>query len=526
MSLIHPRSPGFLASAPVWPHDPSDERAWTSGPSYQTASGVTVDYATALRVSCIFQGVRLIGNTIGSMPIRVLRDLGDDRKEPLRDHYLRRLLRKRPNSWQTAQSFRATLTAWSILWGYGIAEIKAGARGAFDELWPIEPEWITPERIRGTNRLRFVVSEPGEPTRTLLQDEVFRIDGFGLHAHLGESVLKLAREAIALWISHEKFEALYFGQGAKPSVWLQVPSQTIMSPEAYLRIKENVQKRYGGWHDVHKVGIVEQGITVKETGFTARDSQMREAKRDLVEEMARFLNITPQLLMLIDEPTHSSAEVFNQQVIDYTFMPHAVAWEQSAERDLLFEGQDDDIYIKHVFDSLLRGKTLERAQAYASFIMNGVLSQNECRIMEDRDPWPGLDEPRRSANQDIGKDPGAEDEPPPRRQKGRPKDEAAAPRQFVLVAEANASRVVRRELAALRDQGAKHASDPEGWAAWLEKFYADHQGVVAEALQLPPLLSRRYVESHREALKAGGLAAAERWEKEAVDELTALALAA
>jgi hypothetical protein len=223
--------------------------------------------------------------------------------------------------------------------------------------------------------------------------------------------------------------------------------------------------------------------------------------------------------------------VFSQQVIDYTFMPDAVAWEQSARRDLLFE-HEDDLFIKHIFDSLLRGKTLERAQAYAQFIMNGVMSENECRIREDLDPWPGLDEPRRSVNQDRGADPvGSEDgdEPPPpkRKKKGESEEEASTvPRQFFLMAEANAARVVRRELAALRDQGAKHASDPAGWATWLEKFYADHQAVVAEALQLRPLESRRYADAHRDALKMEGLAAAAAWEVEAVKELIALAVAA
>lgn len=497
---------------------------------YQTASGITVDSVTAFQVSCIFHGARLYGETLGAFPLRLMRELGQGRKEEVIGDQRRRLLRTQPNTWQTAQQFRETMTAWALLYPVAIAEIKPGPSGAFDQLWPIEPSWVTPEQIKSTKKLRFIVDEPGEARRVLLQDEVFRIEGFGMHSCLGESVLKLAREAIGLWLSHQKFQGLYFGQGAHPSVWLQVPGQTVLDPAAYLRIKTNIQGRYGGMHDVHKVGIVEQGITVKETGWNAKDSQMTEAKRELVEDIARWLNLPTQFFMLTQEPTHSSAEVFGQQAVTYSFMPWATRWESCAKRDLFFP-EEDDLYFKHVFDAHLRGKTLERAQAYAQFIMNGVMSENECRIREDLDPWPGLDEPRRSANQDRGEDPNEDEDPPPpparKRKAAEPEEEASTvPRQFVLMAEANAARVVRRELAALRDQGAKHASDPQGWAAWLEKFYADHQGVVAEALQLRPLESRRYAEAHRDALKVGGLAAAVSWEVEAVKQLIALAVAA
>jgi HK97 family phage portal protein len=530
MSLFHSGSRGFFATGPTWPHDPNDERAWGGGPYYQTTSGVTIDYPTALRVSCIFQGVRLIGQTIGSLPVRVLRDLGGGRKEEARDHVVRRLMMKRPNSWQTPKQFRETLTAWSILWGMGLAEIRPGPSGAFEELWPIEPSWITPEKIRGTNRLRFVVDEPGEARRVLVQDQVFRLDGFGLSSCIGESVLKLAREAIGLWISHEKFQGLYFSQGAKPSVWITHPGK--LGAEAYLRMKTDIQGKYGGWHNAQKVALLEENQTVKETGWNLEQSQAVEAKKALVEEMARFMNLSPQFFMLVDEPTHASAEVFNQQVIDYTFLPHAVAWEQSVGRDLLFE-EEDDIYVKHIFDALLRGSTLERAQAYAQFVMNGILSENECRIREDLDPRPGLDEPRRSVNQDRGAAPGGSGSNPPpasppaparKKKKGKGAAIATVPTRYLLMAENDAARVVRRELQAISDKGAKHASDPAAWASWVDDFYRGHETMVAEAMQLPPMLSRRYVEKHRDALKERGLSAAETWERDAVEELKELAV--
>ena len=51
--------------------DPADERFWTPGPATATsATGVPVSPRVALQSSCIFQGVRLISETIGSLPLR------------------------------------------------------------------------------------------------------------------------------------------------------------------------------------------------------------------------------------------------------------------------------------------------------------------------------------------------------------------------------------------------------------------------------------------------------------------------
>jgi hypothetical protein len=90
------------------------------------------------------------------------------------------------------------------------------------------------------------------------------------------------------------------------------------------------------------------------------------------------------------------------------------------------------------------------------------------------------------------------------------------------MAQSGAARIVRRELAAIADKGAKHASNPTAWAEWLDEFYAAHQKLVAETLQLPPLVTRGYAERHRDALRAGGLSAAEGWGTRAIDELVAL----
>jgi hypothetical protein len=92
-----------------------------------------------------------------------------------------------------------------------------------------------------------------------------------------------------------------------------------------------------------------------------------------------------------------------------------------------------------------------------------------------------------------------------------------------LIAEGAARRVVRKEIAAIRDRAVKLAGKTEAWAAFVAEFYDAHAALVAETLQLEPALARAYANRHREQLLAEGLAVLERWDAAATRELTALA---
>ena len=192
-------------------------------------------------------------------------------------------------------------------------------------------------------RIRCVVNEPGKPQRTLVQEQLFRLQGLAINEiPVGENVIRLAREAIGLWLAQEKFSALFFGQGARPSVWMQVPGK--LSDAAYSRLKEQSAARYAGLANMHRIGLAEQGSTIKEVGFSAKDSQLTESRDGQVQEIARWLNIPEHMLRTGKQPTFASVEQFGQEFIDITLRPWAVRWEQSADRDLVFE---DDIVLRH-----------------------------------------------------------------------------------------------------------------------------------------------------------------------------------
>ncbi len=409
---------GLLASlassilAPRAAGDPTDERYWNRDlASALSSTGLTVTPRQALQVSAIFQGVRLISETIGALPLIVYRESENGDKARAKDHQLWRTLRRFPNAWQTGQQFRETMTAWAILYPGAYAEIVPGPGGPVDQLVPLEPATVTVQQLAGSRRIRLIIREPGQPERALVQDQVFRINGLGIaNLTVSENVVILAREAIGLWLAQEKFSALFFGQGARPSVWMQVPKK--LSDEAFKRISEQSQARYAGLHNMHRIGLAEEGSTIKEVGFSAKDSQLTEARDAQVLEIARWLNIPEHMLRAGKSPTYASIYQNAQEFKDYTLLPWARRWEQSCERDLIY---DDDVYVEHLFDGLLRGNVTERAQAQAIYVTNGVMTRNEVRRQENLNHLDGLDEPLTPLNMERTGAPGTGQTSPTRR---------------------------------------------------------------------------------------------------------------
>ncbi len=487
--------------------DRSDERLWNSGVSYHSSTGIAVTPSLALRTSCVFQGVRLYAEGLASLPVKLYREGADGAKEPAKDNALFPVLRKRPNGWQTAQQWREMMTAFAVLWGMGASEIRPGPRGAVDELIPIHPDWIQVEQL-ASRRFRYVVNEPNFPQRILVQEQVFRLEGLGIDNKLPFNLLSLAREAVGKWLALERFGSLFFGQGAKPSVWLEHPAT--LSDPAYDKLMASVQNKYGGLNKMHKVFIAEEGLKVKETGFNARDSQMTEAIESQVHEIARWMNIPVHMFRAGQQPTFASIEAFAREWVDISLRPWATRWEGTIARDLIWE---EDVYAELLFDAILRGDTASRFAAYAVGIVNGFMTRNEARARENMSPLDGLDEPVLQLN--VGRSdgaPAAPNGPLPKEQPAqapppspRKKDGAA------LVTMASAQRVIRRESAELGNKAAKYAAKPEAWAEFVGEFYARHAEYVADAMQLPPLLVRRYIESHRSAVLLGGVSAIARW---------------
>lgn len=465
-----------------------------------------------------------------SLPFGLFRERKDGGFDPESDLFLNPVFKDRANPWQTPQQWRGVTTARALLYPETISEKKVGRNGL--ELWPIDPEHVSKTEQLDDGTLRWTIQEPMKPSRVLVQDQVFRLTGFGTHSTMGADLLRLARETMGLWLAKEKFGSLYFAQGAKGSVWIQLPAtQQALSDPAFARLQATTEQRYSGFSSFHKAFVLEGGATVKETGNSARDAQLTEFSESLVFECARWLNMPAHMLRAGKQPTFASIAQFASEFIYITMMPWFRRWAEQVKFDLIAKPA---VVARYNLDELLRGDMVERANANAIYIQNGVKAQNEVRISEGMNPYPDptMNKPARSTNQGHpldgkGAAPIAPEQVPP----PAPKKKKAPPAQGAtfreqLYARQAAERTVNKETQRVRSLATKHAGNSEAWLAAVDAFYAEHSTFVAETMLVPPPVARLWTSQQLGKVRSGGLAAVETWEEESVERLTGLALKA
>ena len=190
------------AYSPIHPRDPGIARLF--GGAKNTKSGVRVDDETALSATAMFAGVRFIAENMATVPLKIFERVGRG-SEPLRDDPRWRLLQNRPNPEQTAVEFREMVTGFVVTNGNGYAEIVEGAGGIAEELWPLVPWRVRPERSK-SGALTYLIRRPGDDREVSLPPErILHFRGFSRNGVLGVDVIEQMKESIGVTIAADVY---------------------------------------------------------------------------------------------------------------------------------------------------------------------------------------------------------------------------------------------------------------------------------------------------------------------------------
>jgi hypothetical protein len=290
--------------------------------------------------------------------------------------------------------------------------------------------------------------------------------------------------------------------------------------------KEQKQELLNSWRERANKVVILEGLEYQQLGMTGRDMQFIEGRKFSVADIARFFRVPPHMIGDVDGSTSWGTGIEQQTMgfVNFTLMPWLEAFTQALDRDVIPE---EHFFVEFLLDALLRPDTLQRYQAYGIGIMNGVLAENEARVRENLKPWPGLWEPRRSANQDRGGNPDGprQDVPPPapRRFDEDDEDEAAADRAW-KIALASADRIVRREVAVIRKWAPRFADDAS-LRKWAAEFSAAHVDELVQALALDTVVARKYCADLCAAIVSGRGEFSDEYERNQPAALARLAFA-
>ena len=374
----------FLGQALERRTDDTPLLQWARGALVSIAgtTGRIVTEQTALSVGPVYACVRILAETLASMPLDLYLRTPHG-KVKATDDPLYWILHDLPNPEVTSYELRNALMGHLILWGNAYAEIQRNKVGDVIGLWPLLPNRMQRIDRDETNRLRYWYRLPDGKGLILKGahagglSQVLHIRGLAFDAIRGYSPMRLLRDSVGLTQALEEFGSRFFGNSALPGGILQ--SKGRLTDKQIDSLKQRWEEAHRGLTQAHRVAILEDGFTWQQLAVNPDNAQFIQSRLYQLRDTARIFRISPHLLQDLERASFSNIEQLSIEFIRYTMKPWTTNWTQALARDVIGVRNLETRFAAFDPSEFLQGDLRSVMAAYAQAIQWGVYSPDDVR---------------------------------------------------------------------------------------------------------------------------------------------------
>ena len=355
------------------------------GSSAISYAGRNVTSASAAGLPAVGAAIRIISETIASLPMIVYQRDGEQRDRAIAAPQWK-LLHDQPNAEQSPYDFFSDIAASIESCGNAFVQ-KIKSKGRVVELIPIDPDMVQVYRDRGTAQKVFDVRINGKVRRGLTTTDILHVRGFTLQGGIaGISPIQEHRQALGNAIALQEYQGRFFSNDATPGLVIKTPG-TLSSTQAK-QVLQVWADTHGGLGNAHRPAILANGAELQR--IPAMDSEWAETHKLGIADVARIYRLPLWALAADDHPKNQSAEEDSLRFLLYSLGPRLRRIEMAFRADPDLFGSGSDLFCEFLAESLLRASTPQRYAAYVQARQAGWLSANEIR---QREGLPPIDEP-------------------------------------------------------------------------------------------------------------------------------------
>lgn len=350
-----------------------------------SAAGVPVTIDNALGVPAVWAAVNVLSGELASLPLHVYRRSGEGRRRV--NGKLATLLHDAVNDELTSYQWRKSLFDAVFTGGRAFTFIERNAVGSVMNLWPLDPSRVTVRRRNG--RTEYVHDEDGRKvtySAAEIIDVPFMLKADGL-AH--RSPIMTNADVIGMAIAATQYGSKYFQGGGVPPFAIK---GGFVSGAAMQRAAEDLADAVRkAAKEQRQALVLPANMEIQPIGVDPQKSQLIEAKRFMIEEIARIYSIPPTFLQDLSRATFSNAEQQDLHLVKHTLL----RWVDQFEKELnlkLFGRSSTVQFVEMNVDGLLRGDFKTRMDGYSTAIQHGVMTPNEARRKENLPDQPEGDD--------------------------------------------------------------------------------------------------------------------------------------
>ncbi|MDZ4382816.1 MAG: phage portal protein [Parvibaculum sp.] len=369
---------------------PSTAKFWTLFWGGESYAGKPVTQETALNVSAFWSCVRLISETIGTLPLELYKKEKDGTRTLADDHSLYGILKDSPNADQTAVEYWEGQGAFLCLKGNGFS-LKEQSGRRLVSLMPL-PDCLPYRTPEGEKRYRF--NERGK-TEEVPEEKIFHVKGFGTDIDLGLSPVSYARHTLGEALAAADARGNVFANGMRaPGFFVMPPGVGTLDQEQRKQARKTLIEKFTGKDATGKAGILEGGVRWESTSMNFEDAQMVQHFAQNIEEVCRWMRVPPILA------GHSPAGQTMwgtgvEQIILSWLVTGLRAYlkriEAAVTKRLLLPEERKLYKAEFNIDALLRADSKTRAEIFARGVATSRWTPNEVRAMDNQPPLAGGD---------------------------------------------------------------------------------------------------------------------------------------
>ncbi|MER9911693.1 phage portal protein [Mesorhizobium sp. M0050] len=352
-------------------------------------TGIYVSPETALRYTTVLICIRVLAESVASLPCILYRRRKDGGKDRAVDHPLYRVLHDQANATFTAFEYAEGTMCNLASRGNGYSYVDRNSKGQTIGLTPLHPDPVTITQAADWTP-KYEVTLPDNTRAKLRPSQIHHIRGPLPKGYVGRSMIALAREAIGLGMAAESFGSHMYRNGVRPTGTLEHPG--VIGPEAIENLRTQFAEKYSGLENAGKPLLLEEGMKFQALSIKPVDAEFIDSRKFQRTEIAGIFRVPAHLVNDLERATFSNIEHQTLDFIVHSLRPWLKRWEQAISRDLLMPSERDEYFAEFLIDDFLRGDFKSRMEGYALGIQNGIWSPNEIRIRENSNLREGGDE--------------------------------------------------------------------------------------------------------------------------------------
>ena len=359
-----------------------------------SSSGQAISKDSALRISAVWSCVRVISETIASLPISLYEKDINNKRSILFNNPLHTIVGEQPSTLYNSFSFFERCLVDLCLDGNFYAYIERNNGGLPTQIIPIQCNdvdvYVSPDGREVYYQISQNESIPYPITGRVNSDNMLHIKGLSTDGIVGKSPIQSAAESLGVSLSIEQFAGSFFKNGASIGGILKHPGT--LKPETAKRLRAGWNQTYSGSINAGKTAILEEGMDFVPRMIPNNQAQFLETRQYQVSDIARIFRVPNHLINDLTRATYSNIEAQQIDFVVHTITPWIKRIETALNQKLVPVKQRGVQYFKFNLTALLRGDSKTRADYYRTLVNIGVLSPDEVRQFEDMNSMGGASE--------------------------------------------------------------------------------------------------------------------------------------